>query len=186
MSYSTQNSLLLNNLLQFYGNNTNYLDKMLNIINGESKISLRIVDWFATNYAKKYYTVYDINSEGGGLRRFKVYNDYKLKLKAYSKKRFDPFCRWDRIQIPYKDDIAIQTTLGQLNFFKWAIENEILQYIEKHYETIENDMNARNSTSKKREKPVQDKKTRKKREELSLLASKSIKREDVEITIQFS
>ena len=61
-----------------------------------------------------------------------------------------------------------------------------MKEVEKHYETIENDMNARNSTSKKREKPVQDKKTRKKREELSLLASKSIKREDVEITIQFS
>jgi hypothetical protein len=28
---------------------------MLKIITGDSKISLRIVDWFATNYAKKYY-----------------------------------------------------------------------------------------------------------------------------------
>ena len=62
MSYSTQNSLLLNNLLEFY-KDTDNLDKMLNIINGESKISLRIVDWFATNYAKKYYTVYSINND---------------------------------------------------------------------------------------------------------------------------
>ena len=31
------------------------LEKMLKIINGESKISLRIVDWFATNYAKKKF-----------------------------------------------------------------------------------------------------------------------------------
>ena len=53
MSYSTQNSLLLNNLLQFYQTNTDYLDKMLSIINGDSQVSLRIVDWFATNYAKK-------------------------------------------------------------------------------------------------------------------------------------
>ena len=50
--YTTQNDLLLNNLMKFYKENNN-LDKMLNIINGESKISLRIVDWFATNYAKK-------------------------------------------------------------------------------------------------------------------------------------
>ncbi len=185
MSYSTQNSLLLNNLLQFYQNNTDYLDRMLGIINGDARISLRIVDWFATNYAKKNYTVYDIE-EADGLRRFKVYNDYKLKLKAYSKKRFDPFCRWDRINIPYKDGSAIQTTLGQLNFFKWAIENKILNYIENNYDHIESDMNSRNSTSKKKEKNVSDKKTRKKREELSLLASKSIKREEVEITINFS
>jgi hypothetical protein len=73
-----------------------------------------------------------------------------------------------------------------LNFFKWAIENKILNYIESNYDQIENDMNARNSTSKKKEKIISDKKTRKKREELSLLASKSIKREDVEITINFS
>lgn len=185
MSYSTQNSLLLNNLLQFYELNVDFLDKMLGIINGDSKISLRIVDWFATNYAKKYYTVYNITNDEE-IRRFKVYNDYKLKLKAYSKKRFDPFCRWDRICIPYKNGNSIQTTIGQLNFFKWAIENKILDYIDENYSHIESDMNSRNSTSKKKEKPTSDNKTRKKREELSLLASKSIKREDVEITINFS
>ena len=59
---------------------------MLSIINGDSRVFLRIVDWFATNYAKKNYTVYDITEEDT-IRRFKVYNDYKLKLKAYSKKR---------------------------------------------------------------------------------------------------
>ena len=98
MAYTTQNDLLLNNLMTYYKEN-NTLDSVLSIINGESKISLRIVDWFATNYAKKYYTVYTIRETS---KRFKVYVDYKLKLKAYSKKRFDPFCRWDRITIPYK------------------------------------------------------------------------------------
>tara|TARA_B110000305_G_C19463399_1_gene656110 strand:+ start:2696 stop:3256 length:561 start_codon:yes stop_codon:yes gene_type:complete len=186
MSYSTQNSLLLNNLLQFYEESTNNLDKMLSIINGESNISLRIVDWFATNYAKKYYTVYDIEVSDNSSIRFKVYNDYKLKLKAYSKKRFDPFCRWDRIHIPYKNGLFVQTTLGQLNFFKWAIENKIIDFIQNNYVNIENDMNNRNSTSKKKDKLNDNRKTRKKREELSLLASKSIKREDVEITINFS
>ena len=147
--YTTQNALLLANLLKFYEQNGN-LDVMLQIINGHSKISLRIIDWFATNYAKKYFTVYAINNEySKGSRRFKVYVDYKLKLKAYSKKRFDPFCRWDRITIPYKNGTYIQTTIGQLNFFKWAIENDIVQYIEQHYDTIEDDMNARNSTSKR-------------------------------------
>ena len=55
-TYSTQNDLLMSNLLEFYKNEDN-LHTMLNIINGESKISLRIVDWFATNYAKKNFTV---------------------------------------------------------------------------------------------------------------------------------
>ena len=176
-NYSTQNELLLGNLLEFYKDNNN-IDKMLKIINGESKISLRIVDWFTTNYAKKNYTVYDIEE-----KRFKVYNDYKLKLKAYSKKRFDPFCRWDRINIPYKNGKYIQTTIGQLNFFKWASENNIINYIENNYDKIEQDMNNRNSNSKKNKSNKEDK--RKKREELSVSASKSIKKEDIEIIVSF-
>jgi ribosomal protein S1 len=179
--YSTQNDLLLNNLLEFYKLNNN-MDRMLNIINGESKISLRIIDWFATNYAKKYYTVYQLQNT---TNRFKVYNDYKLKLKAYSKKRFDPFCRWERISIPYKQDDYIQTTIGQLNFFKWAIENYVINYIEQNYSCIEKDMNNRNSTSKNRNVECKTNKTRKKREELSVSASKSIKKEKVEIVVNF-
>jgi hypothetical protein len=181
-TYTTQNDLLLNNLLEYY-NKTGLLDKMLKIITGECKISLRIVDWFATNYAKKNYTTYPI--EGTNARRFKVYVDYKLKLKAYSKKRFDPFCRWDRISIPYKNDTFIETTIGQLNFFKWALENKVVDYIEEHYDIIEKDMNNRNSTSKRKGSITDNSKTRKKREELSVSASKSIKKEDIEISVSF-
>ena len=193
--YTTQNDLLLNNLIEFYKHDNN-LDNMLKIITGESKISLRIVDWFATNYAKKYYTLYDIelpdkkteNSDQNSakvVKRFKVYIDYKLQLKAYSKQRFDPFCRWERISIPYKNGTFIETTIGQLNFFKWTLENKIIKFIEENYDEIEQDMNSRNSTSKRKEL-VDNSKTRKKREELSISASKSIKKEKVEITVQFN
>ena len=180
MAYVKQNDLLLTKLLEFYTENNN-MKKMISIITGDSRISLRIVDWFATNYAKKYYTLYPIDND----RRFKVYFDYKLKLKAYSKKRFDPFCRWDRISIPYKGNKNIETTIGQLNFFKWAIENNVIDYIEENYDTIEKDMNCRNSTSKRKEIVVDNSKTRKKREELSISATKSIKKEEVEIVVNF-
>lgn len=184
-SYTTQNDLLLNNLMDYYKDH-DCLDRMLKIITGESKISLRIVDWFATNYAKKYFTLYPIeDDEGNIVRRFKVYVDYKLKLKAYSKRRFDPFCRWDRISIPYGTGTCIETTIGQLNFFKWALENEVVDFIEANYDMIEKDMNSRNSTSKRKEHVIDNSKTRKKREELSVSASKSIKKEKVEIVVQF-
>ena len=182
VAYSTQNDLILNNLLEFYANEQ-HLKIMLNIINGESRISLRIVDWFTTNYAKKHFSVYNIK-KNQELRRFKVYCDYKLKLKAYSKKRFDPFCRWERIQIPYTKDSAIQTTIGQLNFFKWAIENKVIDFIETNFNAIENDMNSRNSTAKNKKNNTTCK-TRKKREELSISAVKTIKKEDIEITVKF-
>jgi len=178
----TQNSLLLTNLLKFYNKDDN-MERILPIINGESIVSLRLIDWFATNYSKKNYTVYNLKL-GSIEKRFKVYIDYKLKLKAYSKKRFDPFCRWERINIPYKNDTYIQTTIGQLNFFRWALENKILDYIEKNLVQINNDMNKRNSTAKNR-KEKSTTKTRKKREELSISASKSIKKEQVEIIVDF-
>ena len=179
MSYTKQNDLLLTKLTTYYeSNNFKQLDKILKILNGESAISLRILDWFVTNYAKKNYVVYTLKSGS----RFKVYNDYKLKLKAYSKKRFDPFCRWEKITIPYKNNTLIQTTIGQLNFFKWVLDNGIIEYIESEYSTIEHDMNARNSTSKKK---TVDNKTRKTRHELSQSASKNIQKEFLQVSITF-
>lgn len=193
---NTQNDLLLSSLMGFYNNHEN-LNKMIRIINGDSDISLRIVDWFVTNYAKKFYTVYEQTSGTGDVQtisRFKVYNEYKLKLKAYSKKRFDPFCRWERVSIPYNDEQFMETTIGQLNFFKWALDNNIIDYIKKNYDTIENDMNKRNSTTKRRT-PVDEEsieqlnnnsKTRKRREELSISACKCIKKENVQIIVKFN
>ena len=184
---NTQNELLMKNLMEFYENRDN-LHKMMCIINGESKISLRIVDWFVTNFAKKYYTVYEkpVKPESSEMMRFKVYNDYKLKLKAYSKKRFDPFCRWERISIPYDNEKYMETTIGQLNFFKWAIENDIVDYIKNNYDAIESDMNSRNSTSKNKVSLEDNSKTRKKREELSVSACKCIKKETVKIVVKFN
>lgn len=150
----TQNELLLKNLIKFYyhqGDNSN-LEKMLDIITGRSRISLRIVDWFATNYAKKKETIYTYAGANGSPQRFKVYTDYKLKLKAYSKKRFDPFCRWERTRIPYHNNTVIETTIGQLNFFKWAIENKILEYISEHFDLIEKDMNSCNTVARRKER----------------------------------
>jgi hypothetical protein len=176
-------------LLDFFKTDRARLTKMMDIINGESRISLRIVDWFVTNFAKKYYIWYNKNADD---HRFKVYNDYKLKLKAYQKRRFDPFCRWERTRIPYDDENFVETTIGQLNFFKWAIENQILDYIQSHFDEIEEDMNERNTTSRSRRLTDADAggddavKTRKKREELSESACKCIKKETIKIVVKFT
>ena len=123
--------------------------------------------------------------------RFKVHNEYKLNLKAYSKKRFDPFCRWERISIPYGENMYFETTIGQLNWFKWAIEFDVLIYIETHYMQIEQDMNSRNNTIKiqnniSETKQTDKTKTRKKREELSISACKCIKKESLKIVVKFN
>lgn len=182
-TYTTQTELLQYKLNQFYEEG-DHKERFLRLINGENQIPLSVIDWFATNYAKKNYTRYNIEDKNGNIVRFKVYLDYKLKLKAYSKDWFDAFCRGDHIQIVTKDGICFDTTIGQMNFFKWAFENKVLEYIEQNFEAIDRDMKNRKSTAK-RKGDANAPKTRKKREELSISATKSIKKEDVEIVVTF-
>ena len=176
---NTQNALLMQKLTRFYTND-NYanLRKVLPIINGVSVLSLRLIDWFVTNYAKEHFTRYTVKG-----RRYAVWEEYRLRLRSYRKRRFDPFCRWERVDMPYEDGSYVETTIGQLNFFMWALENEVIDYIEKNRIAIENDMSRRNSTA--RNKPSSDNKTRRRRQELSISATKSIRKEEVEITVEF-
>ena len=74
-----------------------------------------------------------------------VFLNYKAQLKAYSKKYFDPFCRRNRIN--YKQSLS--TTIGQLNFFKWAIENHIISYIQDNIEDIEKDLISKDVKAEK-------------------------------------
>ena len=178
----SDNELLFNSLKLFYEDDYN-LTKLLNYLKVD-KISLRIIDWFVTNYSKKYdsmYTRYDRN--GKQLNPFNVFHSYKSQLKSYSKKFFDPFCRRNRIKYKYNDTDILSTTIGQLNFFKWAINNGVIDYIKDNYKEIEDDMNEsirliRKNTIKTNE--------RKKRQELSLSASRGLNKHHEKIIIDFN
>ena len=113
-----------------------HLEKLLPIVTGTSPISLRLVDYFVTNYAKKMNTSF---TSGG--RHFLVYFHYKRELNAYSKRLFDPFCRRERIMFQARGVEPFVTTVGQLNFFRWFLEKNILEYVLEHRDTIETDMN---------------------------------------------
>jgi hypothetical protein len=113
-----------------------HLEKLLPIVTGNSPISLRLVDYFVTNYAKKMNTSF---TSGG--RHFLVYFHYKRELNAYSKRLFDPFCRRERIMFQARGVEPFVTTVGQLNFFRWFLEKNILEYVLEHRDTIETDMN---------------------------------------------
>ena len=108
--------------------------------------------------------------------------DFLSLSRSYSKKRFDPFCRRERIQFEYDENKHIETTVGQLNFFKWAIDNLIIDYIKLHYSEIEEDMNESYNMIKKQKK---NSKERKKREELSKSASRGLNYNQVKIILDF-
>jgi hypothetical protein len=130
-----QNQLLLDSLIKFYKKKSN-VKIITNIVTGNSNISLRLIDWFSTNYSKKC-SIYLLNKNKQGVN---VYTDYRSQLKAYSKQLFDPFRRRERINFYFDEDNFLETTTGQLNFFRWAIELNILIYIENNLNVIEKDM----------------------------------------------
>lgn len=139
---NNSNELLLLSLKDFYSNENN-VSILLSIINSESKISLRLIDWFITNYCKN-------NKDKTSDKNItSIYQNYRAQLKAYKKIKFDPFRRRQRITFFYNDREFMNTTVGQLNFFKWAIENKILDYISSRLEELEELMNVYQKNVKK-------------------------------------
>lgn len=132
----------------------------------QNQISLRSIDYLCTNFAKAHDVIYDI-----GKTPFNLYLNYRSQLKAYSKMQFDPFRRHERILLKMNNNEAVETTVAQLNFFKWAIEKKVLDWYKANYSKVEKDMSNSNQKSKK-----------KKSGELQ----KQAKRHNVNITVTFS
>ena len=112
-------------------------EKMVKIINSESIISLRVLEWVVTKSSKKA-----INIKLSDNEYYSINIMYKAQLKSYKKKNFDFFRRDRKFKYIYDKDTnkKVITTLGQLNFFKWALSNNIIDYVEKHYDQINNAM----------------------------------------------
>ena len=177
---SSKESLLKVKLLEFYKVPEN-LGILLPIINQQTRLSLRSLDWFVTNYCKKNNINYSLEVGNETISYF-PFKRYKSQLKAYSKKFCDPFCRRERIIFDYQNNTItdfksthkvghkdyIVTTIGQLNFFRFAIQDSIIDYAIKNIQEIENDMN---NTLKNRE---QEKKS-------NFMEVKSIKRKELSV-----
>jgi len=128
--------LIVISLQTFYASRKD-LPEIMELLQGTSIISLRLIDWFVTNYAKRHTIGYIL-----GGQEFMVYMSYKSQLKAYSKKLFDPFCRRERIMFSLPGTEAFVTTVGKLNFFRWAIEKNVIEYLKINREAVEKEMNS--------------------------------------------
>lgn len=166
-------SLLMASLTDFY-QNKKYIDEIKNIVDQNNVISLRILDWFITNYSKKNQVIISDN--------FNVYQNYKLMLKSFSKSRFDPFCRKNKIIFYYTDKDYIETSCGQLCFFRWCFENNILTYVKDNLSIIEQDM--KNSIKNKNESNSNSPQA-KRRQPLSISASRTVNKQYVTYVVTF-
>tara|TARA_B100001094_G_C18089249_1_gene749502 strand:- start:246 stop:758 length:513 start_codon:yes stop_codon:yes gene_type:complete len=130
--------VLLECLKKFYNNQTN-LNKFIKIIDKDSNISLRAIDFLCTNYAKNKTVIYYLEKLNNKIP-FNLYIEYRSQLKAYSKMQFDPFRRHERISLETQNG-PIETTVAQLNFFKWAIEKKVLEWLKNNLAIVEKEMN---------------------------------------------
>ena len=217
----SKQSLLKESLKKFY-NIPGRIEILLSIVYQKTNLSLRLLDWLVTNYAKSKNIIYEIEKIGsktGETCAFNVFLNYKTQLKAYSKKQFDPFCRRERIEFEIDNsknpDLPsfIKTTIGQLNFFRWAIQNKIIDYAINNIKSIETNMinsikhrkgysntdivkkkRGRKSKLNKeteeieidtKKQPQVTTESKKKRKELSISATKTFTKYTTKIVIEF-
>jgi hypothetical protein len=173
--------ILLRSLERYYYNPEIH-NKFRTIVSGGGPVSLRLMEWFVTNYAKRENIVYHREN----MQCFNVYLNYKSQLKAYNKRYFDPFCRHERSIIYDNDGNMIETTVGQANFFRWVFDNGVLDYAIEHSASIEADMSC---SSKERNSSVSTDGSsvgrRKRRGEINKSATRLMNRTEGEFVISF-
>jgi len=158
MKLENKNDLLLTSLLKFYkkSNNMKILHKH---ITKSATVSLRVFDFLCTKYVKNKNVIYYIEKHGKK-HPFNLSVAYKAQLKAYSKLQFDPFKRHNRIEINciHCKDGKLVTTIGQLNFFKFAIENKLTDWIDvpENFKKVEKEISL-DTNSKTKNIPRQKK-----------------------------
>ena len=138
-------------LVNFY-RNTDNMAIFLPIVEGRSRISLRLIDWLVTNYSKAHNVIYPVEYTVRGITRvnqFIMHASYKSQLRAYSKQLFDPFRRGDYfVVLEYEAGKTVETTVGQLSMFRWLIVNKVIHYLLENLDDIEADMTLKSMDGK--------------------------------------
>lgn len=114
----------LENILPFY--TTDMLRSMLPFISQSGPIPLRDLEWLCTNLARERTLI---------INGVDVFGDYTAKRRGNRKRNFEPYCK--RVRWAFEIDGHVwYTSLGQLNFMKWALETGIIEYAIRNREEI--------------------------------------------------
>lgn len=137
LNLNVQESIILRSVEQYFSHENNF-NILRTIVDGDNIISRRTIEYFVTKYSNMKNTTYLIENQNKKIK-FNVYSSYKDKLKCYKKKYFDPFGRGDRIPF-FSNNTCIITTVGQLNFYKWFITNNIYEYCVNNHKEIQDSL----------------------------------------------
>lgn len=125
--------LLMKSLDQFFDNEI-YFNTMLDILVHRDSVSLRLLEFMFTKYSKRHETILCID----GLP-ISVAQIYRQGLAIHGKARYDCFKRHQRVVFS-KHSQQIETTLGQLHFFKHILPTGVIEFARKHAAEIRAEM----------------------------------------------
>ena len=163
--------IILSSVSRYFSEHTDKLQLLCDICSGQSVVSLRLLDWLCTNYAKSTCNSFTDESN------VELYHKYKNNLKGFGKRYFDPFCRRQTFEFKVSN-VSMKTTAGQLNFFKWCFENKVVDFAIQHKALIDTHMNSKMRQAKRAPK--------KRRMHLSTLASNHCHKRLKRIRVSFS
>ena len=130
----------------FKGCTQEEVDLMISIIEGKHLISLRFLDWFVTRYCNLYKLSIPVNNPYNKEIHFNINISYKAQLKSFRKRHFDPFRRKKKFAYEFTSQKRmLLTTIGQLNFFRWALSYDIIKYAENNFKQINSKVQYVNS-----------------------------------------
>ena len=147
LNLNIQEIIILKSVEDYFSNKNNFYI-LKTIIEGTNIISRRTIEYLVTKYSNIKNITYIVENNTKKIK-FNIYSSYKDKLKCYKKKYFDPFGRGDRIPF-FSNETCIITTVGQLNFYKWFITNNIYQYCVNNHTKIQTSLLENFNKSKKK------------------------------------
>ena len=111
---------------------------------------LRAFDWAVTNFAKGHCQTLVVDNN-----LLDPNTDYQSALRKHHRLLFDPFRRGTHIFFEVNNEIH-RTTVGQLCFIKWCLENKVDKYVEDNLNEIRSHMAeaAKSRCNKKRRKEL--------------------------------
>jgi hypothetical protein len=161
-------------LVALFTENDAYWDALYAVLSGSSTISLRMIEYTVSKYVTLKNSWYDVNGV-----RFNLRMSSRQQLDAHKKRYFDPFKRintrlpnngiFSLTREDQSSSSSLTSSIAQLSFFKWIIENDVLRFIEARYQDIQTQMQAFNREC--REQRKENNKTRKRKKSATLTAT---------------
>ena len=133
------------------------------ILRGDCPVSLRMMDWMVTNYARTV-SLRILSPENEPVY---VHDTYRAILNAYRRRHFDPFRRTVKTSTGLPDSSlcrlrvasegareVFDTSVGQLNFLEWAARSGVVAYVESHKPELETAMNRAALVARQQDAPA--------------------------------